>query len=727
MSAPRAVQQPHAVVGSWRLIASPPGLEARDISFVRGVPSQLGDWEFADPFGPVQCSVTFPKVTIFDQLGAGELDWLAEGTDVDVVWVGALPAGYPDGAFRWEGYMESFDFNESGLTVSMKGALQQFDNYLAKPEFTQRPIPYEYALQRQWADRPDLRVRQLQIEWPSWWTTTYAPVRGPLPYMVPTGVVPGDNWTGLVTRQTGAWEPCLTNYMQTLLASMYTTRGRWTLDLTPFRQPVLRHRDFKHEPDATTLVVDPAAPGVKVSLSTDFSQRLNVVYGQGRALTGEAYSGMQVSTDGLRTRYKPLAALRQVEPVSDKNGWLQPSRMRKEVLLQLQEGLEAQEAQRVAQDHLAHFAEPGLQGTITLTSDPLWGTSGTYLPRVLIKAGMTLQLQRALGRPEGVLLHVTGARTSLANGTVTLTVDSKYRDKLTADEVRLRGRDALSVTRMLIAGQYQPPLPDQLLPWNYTEGSGHVPSGPEYSSLPLFRGMPDEIGFPWTEWTTQRPPRSKSWKDCYIRIGPKSANADDNWARVSNRRGGQFGFPIKLSQAGSIRLIQIAAYDRNGNVMKVPFHFSIYQNSNVNVFSMPKISTAAQATETKYAINQHYPFFDEAWETYRLDGTQRQTEEPVQVSSVGMVRAWGTKRAPAGYWPGSKATGDPPTGLLVDEATWDYQLNGFDKKSSIDPYTTRQTSPFAGFVYGMIYCDAQLTEEVFFLGRIWRAEPGTTS
>ncbi len=725
MSSPRTYQQPEAVAGLWRVLATPPGLEPRDITYVRQIATQIGAWTLADPFGPTQGSLTFPKITILDAIGVGELDWLRDGCDIDIVFEGTLPVGYPDGAFRWEGYMTSFDFGTEGLTVALKGAPMQLDNYLAKPLYTQRPIPYEYALSQALADKPDLRLRPLEVEWPTWWTTTYSPVRGPLPYMVPTGVVPGDLWTGLVTRQTGTWEPLLTNYMQTLLTSMYTDRGRWTIDLKPNRRPVLRHRDFKLEPDAATLIVDPVSPGVEISLNSDPSQTMNVVYGQGKSLTGEAFSGMQVSSDGLRTRYKPLAALRQVEPVSDKNGWLQPSRMRKEVLLQLQQGLDQQEAEKVARSHLAHFTEPGLTGSIVLKSDPKFGAG--YLARPLIKAGMSMQLLSVFGRPVGVMLHITSVTTDLNRGVTTLTVDSKYRDKLTVDEVRMRGRDALSVQRMLIAGQYQAPLPDMLLPWNYAEGSGFIPSGTEYSSVPLFRDMPDEIGFPWTEWTTQRPPRSKAWKSSYIKISAKSSNADNNWARVSQRRGQQFGFPIKLAQAGTIRLVQIAAYDANGNVMKVPFHFSIYQNSNVNVLSMPKISTAAQATETGYAINQHHPFFKDAWETYRIDGTQRATEETVQVSSVGMVRAWGTGQVPAGYWPGTKPSGDPPTGLLVDEGTFEFNLSGFDKKSSIDPYTTRQTSPFAGYVYGMVYCDAQLTQDVYFLGRMYRVEPGSSA
>ena len=742
---PQAVQQDATYQGRWRIYAKAPGYEPVEITFVREVPITIGDWGFGDPFGPTTCTLTFPQVTVLDRVGDGDLFWMSEGVNVNIEWDGTLPAGYPDGAFAWEGYMTSFDYSTTGLSVALKGAMQQLDNYLAKPGYLSRPIPYETALQRQWDDRPDLRLSELVIEWPSWWSTVYTPVRGVPPYNVPSGVRPGAMWTGLVTRQTGSWEPTLTNYMQTLLASMYTDQGRWTIDLRPNRRPVLRHRDFQHEVTSSTLIIDPASPGVEVSLSQDASQSLNVVYGQGTALTGEAFTGMEVSADGSETTYAPLAALRQVHPVTDRNGWLQPSRMRKEVLLQVQQGLDLEAARKVGEGHLAHFTDPGLTGTITLSTDPSWGTSGAYLPRALIKAGMSAQLKGALGRPEGLMLHIVSVSTSLMSGKTTLTVDSKYRDQLTVDEVRLRGRDALSISRLLIAGQYQPPVPDQLVPWNYNQGSGYIPSGPQYSSVPLFRDMPREYGFPWEEWTTQRPPRSKSWQNCYIHIPAASANADNNWARVTRQKGGQFGFPIKMAQAGSIRLLQVAAYDLNGNVLKVPFHIGFYQAFSISPQSMPMVpasyitaynaavdarnaATNPIGTEphTTLVAGQHYPFFDGAWETYNLDGTQKTTEQTTQVSSSGMIRAWGTGSVPAGYWPGTKTTGDPATGLLVDEATWEFNLGSFDKVSSIDPYNVNQKSQSVGYVYAMIYCDAQLAQDVYFAGRMFRVEPGST-
>ena len=41
--------------------------------------------------------------------------------------------------------------------------------------------------------------------------------------------------------------------------------------------------------------------------------------------------------------------------------------------------------------------------------------------------------------------------------------------------------------------------------------------------------------------------------------------------------------PIRMSQAGSIRLTQIAAYDKHGEVMPVKFHVSVYTNNGMAV------------------------------------------------------------------------------------------------------------------------------------------------
>ena len=140
---------------------------------------------------------------------------------------------------------------------------------------------------------------------------------------------------------------------------MYTDRGRFTMDLDTGRCPVLFHKDLTMFPGPATAVVDPTAPGVKLNLTEDWSQSLGVVYGQGTSLAGNAYSGMQVSSDGLQTYYDPMAYRRQVHPTDGDNNWLDQQEMRREVLVQMQPGLSADDAAVVARAHLARFGDPG--------------------------------------------------------------------------------------------------------------------------------------------------------------------------------------------------------------------------------------------------------------------------------------------------------------------------------------------------------------------------------
>lgn len=732
--------------GNWKVFARAPGEGVIDVTWHRGVPVKIGDWSEGDPFGAASATLTFAGVTIFDRLGHDDLFWLREGVDFDLVWDGPLPVGYPYTKAVWEFYSESFDYSPDGITIGMKGAAYQLDNYLAKAEYAPAPYPYEHAIARQWNNRPDLRLGPLHIEWPDWWTTVYTPDKKALTWLVPAGVEAGQKWTGLVTRRTGANEKVLTSYIQTLLSGMYTERGRWTIETRPGRQMALVHRDFKYEPDASTVVIDATMPGVRFNLSQDWSQSTNVVFGAAVSLQGTAYTGMQATADGQNTVYRPLAAMRQADPITDKNGWLDTSRMRREVELQLPEGLSEKQARGVALAHLNHFADPGLTGTIELKADVrMFG--GDIIARSLIRAGMSVQMANAFGVETGVMLHITGVSVSPDGGTVTLTVDSKYRDKLTVDEVRLRGRDALNVTRQLIGGLYEPPIPDQLVPWNYAEGSGYIPSSEKYSAKRLFDGMPNDLEFPYEDWTMDHPPSSAAYKDCYIRIGPASAvYADKNWAKNPSRdvsSGNGYGFPIRVAQQGQIRLIQIAAYDSDGQVMPVPFHFSLYYASGVDVEAMPLI-TAQQSNkfgpgmkltppsgfkvQADPLITQHYPFHDNAWERFNANGTQRSTEQKVNVETAGLIRGWGTGTAKAGYWPGSSQTpGDQPTGLLVDEGK--FEFNPYTDPFSnnfINPYSTIQKSQTPGFIYCMIYCDAQGPEPVYFAGRMFRVEPGSS-
>jgi len=277
-----------------------------------------------------------------------------------------------------------------------------------------------------------------------------------------------------------------------------------------------------------------------------------------------------------------------------------------------------------------------------------------------------------------------------------------------------------------VAGQYSPPVPDQLYPWSYAEGSGYIPSNTSFNAVPLFDGMPDEVAFPWTEWTTQRPPSDTKWRNCYLRLGPAQANADANWIVQDNAAGSSLGVPIRMAQSGQIRLLQVAAYDSAGNVMPVAFHISFYYVAGVNVASMPLIPVEQISFFPPYAAGQHYPFVRDGYETYQIDGTRTNPKIPHPTESVGAVRIYGTFYEKAGFWPGSYSEGDAATGLLVDEQTWAFDITGVGA-SYFDPYSAESnlTNPLSGQLYAMIYCDEQIDEEVFFVGRMFRVEPGS--
>ena len=725
LTAPNARLMANDPTGFWQVWVYPNGTRTQesavDVTFVRGAPTSVDEIATADPFGPTTASVKFPSVTLLDKIGASDLWWLQPESDIDIVWI-SYETHEP--LYRWEGYMASFDYSPteaaSELTVTCRGAMFQMDNYLAKPEYVYQPIPYEVAISRQFVDHPDLRLAPLRTEWPDWWDTRFRLsdyAAKPL-YLRPVGVDDGSKWSGQVTRSTGSFDQALTSYIQGLLANMYTAKGQFTLDLELGRRPVLKHRDRITQPVADTLVVDLLNPGVSVQMTKDYTQHLNVVYGQGKSINGSTFSGMKVSADGKTIAYEPYAYRRQVHPV-DQNDWFDRNTMRKEVNLSFFEGLSETEAAEVAKGHLLRFSDPGVTGTISLSSDPVMG--GTYLSRYLVRAGMSIQVRGLFGDPDGMVFHITEA--TVGPDTTELTVDSKYRDQLTVQEVTMRARDSLAPIRLLTVGQYKPNIPDMLFPWSYEDGSGFVPKG----SQNLFAGMPKEIGFPWTDWTRQRPPKDPQWAGNYIHIGPASENADDNWANMRLTKSDFVAYPVRMSQAGEASLIQVAAYDQYGSVLKVPFHVSIYRTNGVSYSSMPMLGIDDEPDYKPYKAGQHYPFFKRAWEQYAEDGTQLNPDITGAVPTAQLIIGYGNFYEKAGYWPGaSTTTGAIATGLLSDQGSFSWDLT--DAVYGVDPQRSADENlryPNRADLYVMIYCDAQLTQDVYFLGRIYRKEPGT--
>lgn len=732
MRPPEAYLTDNDPSGFWRIYARPIGRDPVDITFVRDIPTQIVSLTTTDPFGPAEASLVFPAVSVLDSYGPGtDLEWLIPEVDVDIVWTPypydekldwrvLLRKGLSNRGFYWEGFVFNFgwSYSDAGgqLTLQLKGAMHQADYYQAMPEYPYQPMPFERAIYRQFVNRPGLRLNAMVTRWPDWWPRTYT--RDPsLPkYMQPSGVAEGRPWTGLVTRETGQREPVLTSYIQGLLSSMHTERGRWTLMLEQGRVPVLFHRDTITDAGKADLFVDAAQPGVSLELNQDYSQRANVIYGQGRSLAGVTYSGMQVTPSGSRTYYEPFAALPAAHPDDpDDNEWRSPELMRHEISLAFYQGLTPDSARTTAMDHLRRFGDPGIIGTVTLTaSDPRRVDNDQPFPRQLLQAGRNIRIDGIGGRRPGPVFHIVEAQVDVEGNMASLTVDTRFRDQLTVQEVALRGRDALTITRMLTPGGYQPNIPDQLLPWDYSLGSGALPLG----SKSYFNGAPESLQFPWEEWVRAHPP--KRYPEAFIKIGPTDRrNADKNWNSTDINAKSQH---LLLSQAGNVKLFQVAAYDADGNIKPVSFHISIYANPDTDHRDLPALPSDFNAgSNRRYKAGQSYPFFPNAFEQYNEDGKLYDEVDQVVAEGANMQVGYGNYYARAGYWPNSYDSQAEPTGMLVDESGFDYDgTNEFDPTGYTEP-----SFDISGRFAVLIYCDDQGTEPVYFLGRAWRREYGT--
>ena len=87
-----------------------------------------------------------------------------------------------------------------------------------------------------------------------------------------------------------------------------------------------------------------------------------------------------------------------------------------------------------------------------------------------------------------------------------------------------------------------------------------------------------------------------------------------------------------------------------------------------------------------------------------------------------MIVGWGNYSQPAGYSPGRKSEGGQPTGKLLDESNWSYDNIGGDLSNQrIDPQG-RGNNLTKTKLLCAIY--AKHTEQVYFIGRMWKQEEG---
>lgn len=580
-------------------------------------------------------------------------------------------------------------------------------------------------------------------------------------YQRPWGLRPGDKWTGFTTRSTGSWEKLLTGFVQGLLSVMFEEAGaQWTVRKEKGRRPVLYLREIPQDTDPDILEITVGAPGVNVTLSRDFTQSANVIYGEGQDDAGTTFTGAQVHVDanGPFTSYEPFAYSPTVWPVQplDMHGKGNPSRNQnltpREAHIKFPQGMDLIDATNLARGQFHRFADPGFTGTVQLKTDLRLAGDGTPFPRLLVKAGRTLRIKGLFGKEEGILFHITETSIDPDEMILNLTVDSKYRDQLTVSEVRARTRDALTPLRSLQVGKYTNTVQDLLYPWSYTQGSGCIPFG----SKDFFKQhVTLDDKFPYENVTTKLDSKgnrflSPKYKSSfYIKIpkNPKRTNDPGGVAAKSgsNASWNQFQIPIRMGAAGTIKLIQLAAYDVDGNVLPVKFHFSLYNNNGIAYTDMPMLignSTPGNrdfkyrylkpaldaipalpgAQVEDYRVGQRYPFYETAWEQVDDLGQQFSDGDLNRYpQNAGLIVGWGNFFEPAGYSPGRYSRGAPVSGLLVDETPFSWDISGnLNSQIAQDNVSNKDR----GHLYAMVYCDDRPDKDVYFMGRMYRVEPG---
>lgn len=686
-----------ATLGRFQIIFSVPGGARKDVTIYRNVPTQLVNYTNADPFGDSTCQINFPQITIFDEIGAGDLAWLHDFADVDIYLV---PPSAPDPTTGsdtrtkvWEGFVASMEWSQnedgSALAVQCQGALYQLDKYVQAPSFPPRPVTYERQMIMAFnpAARPNLRTKYLKVVFPSGWTKVQPAVSNTL--YSPIGTRVGQNITGYQSRATGSWDRALTSYIANMLQVMVTDSGdHWTVVKQMGRQPVLQVRQRNATPKYTVFA---GQPGVTMSLTRDMTQYANIVYGQGTDVNGVVYNRQIVSSNGMETTYDPMAYDRRIYPVYD-NPQFDPHVMRVETFVKYDNGFDERQALVSAQQTLRNDMDPGFSGTMTLSADPQGGS------RYLMQAGDKILVKYAVGsNSAGVTFHIAEVNVNVDSGTVDLKIDTKFRDLLTLQEALDRTRDPLTPVKMLQLNKQSQVVPDVLAPWDYSKGAGFIPK----ASTNFFKNVPTNLTFPYLTWTLKYPPKRNP--QYYVKVNANASTADKRWVtRV----------PIRMSERGDIRRTQFCAYDYYGNRLAVPFHVSIYYNP-CPVDQMPLGDNG-----------QHSPFIEGAFETTNNWGLAIPAGAPgaVRQPDQSLIIGWGNHDQPAGYSPGSHSSGDPCTGILVDDSVWSFDLT-HNVNFDLNPKKAGKETEESITVYANFY--AEHKEPVYFMGRLFRKEPGT--
>lgn len=501
-----------------------------DVTYFRNVPVQVEAWESTEPFGDSVLSVTFPQITVFETYGAAPL-WLFNGQQVTIRLI------RPNGTKKnlWEGLQHSPEdrkLDESlALNVHCIGVLYQADYGRMKPRFANDAEDIGRVIADAFNNYPsrdygpctvvttgintrqrgswtpiatgfvqDLLATATIANGSNQWTVKQHGRLGPIIALKDTTSVHATVTTGAqgVDPQLSSDSSSFSNVIYGEGTAPDGSRWRNT------KYPNLRPDDAPVYPHSPSTVFNAGDGLTGFDAFADEMRRSGYHMESGdtyvaadvaevrdaQARAGILVDGIvgpqtwaaifQVGADGgdlSGAFFMPLAYDSRVEPYLynaqgkriGNNPAFQPNRQRLERKVDYGENITKAEATASARAELLRYPDAGWQGTITLKSDP------AEMSRFELRAGMNIRLKRYRGADR--LLHIAQVSVNWLQLTVTLTVDTHFRDLISLASIQSRNAEAASDPARRTSGQRRQSriAKDTVVVFDSESGAGIIP------------------------------------------------------------------------------------------------------------------------------------------------------------------------------------------------------------------------------------------------------------
>ena len=628
-------------------------VEGVDVTIINGIATPFPSWVRGEPFGSQRASIDLPQLSPFLALPS----WSKFGANVSILLdkINPTTRAYMSTKSLFEGVLMSMtrETPYGGLSIDALGSLFCADLQLHKPTIDDKSKDIGTLIP---ALLNSLSSRR--------WLTTLSVV------------------TGIQAADTGNWRPTLTGKIQNVLATAIKGGRQWTVQCA-VRTPVLVQKDMS----TVAFSMRSGQRGVEVELTSDASEAPGAIYGEGvNADSGywanwkypnwhpetapdfpndDLYDTMQVgrtdaSTDtgkgvtDFKTQmhsggYKMTTGRsytqtdqRQVKRFQRANGILIDGIVGPQTWAQIfNVGGESGTLEGAYISPLAYSTE--VMPNLYTSDGSVKGANPDYEPAVVLVERF-ITFGRGVSKTTGIeSAEETLVRDSVPGwyGTATLTMDPSDRSRF----------EPLEGLNWELEGHHGEDLTLHVAQQSCSENKVRLEvdtKGRDYPTLQAVRARQrdavDAARTPSRAYSesTLRSDRARWDSESPAGIMPKHAVFENLFdvRPLPIWRGGRVG-RVRWETSGPATAFVLILFDRQVTAAQI-------------------LAITGNPLETE------------------VDVISKNREA---LEAIGMLYAWGDGKQPAGYWPESKsddggATGNPVTGILDDDASFDNYASG---------------------------------------------------